>query len=56
MNGIVPSNIDIHGYADDHALKKAFSVSSGAEECAKVCSLAGVTKVIKGGNDGNRLK
>ena len=56
MKSIVPHNINIHGYADDHALKKSFSAASRFDECDTIQALTDVTKVIKQWMDQIRLK
>ena len=53
---IVPHNIDIHGCADDHALKKSFNAAFRLDECDTIQALTDVTKVIKQWMDHNRLK
>ena len=56
MKSIVPHNIDIHRYADDHALKKSFSAASRLDEYDTIQALMDVIKVIKQWMDQNRLK
>ena len=56
MRDIVPTTVDIHGYADDHALKKAFKASSRTDEITSIASLRRVIFNIKSWMDENRLK
>ena len=56
MQDIVPATIDIHGYADDHALKKSFTGSSRTDEIDTIRTLENSTIVIKEWMDQNRLK
>ena len=56
MRDIVPATVDIHGYADDHALKKAFKASSRTDEITSIASLRSVIFDIKSWMDENRLK
>ena len=56
MRDIVPATVDIHGYADDHALKKAFKASSKTDEITSIASLRSVIFDIKSWMDENRLK
>ena len=53
---IVPPDIDIHGYADDHAIKMSFDGSSRTEEKACIQRLEDLTAEIKSWMDKNRLK
>ena len=56
MQDVVPDNVDILGYADDHALKKSFSANSRTDEQLTMSALEGTTKDIKEWMDTNRLK
>ena len=56
MQHVVPTNIDIHGYADDHALKKSFPGSSINDESITIQALQTITVDIKEWMDLNRLK
>ena len=56
MRDIVLATVDIHGYADDHALKKAFKASSMTDEITSIASLRSVIFDIKSWMDENRLK
>ena len=56
MKVIVPTTIAIHGYADDHALKKSFKGGSKPEEVATIKLLEEATSTIKVWMDENRLK
>ena len=54
MKDVVPSTIEIHGYANDHALKKSFRARS--EEKTTISLLEDATGTIKTWMDHNRLK
>ena len=56
MKDSVPTKIDIHGYVDDHTLKKSFAGSSRPNETNTIHSLTDVTTVIKSWMDENKLK
>ena len=56
VRDIAPATVDIHGYADDHALKKAFKASSRTDEITSIASLRSVIFDIKSWMDENRLK
>lgn len=56
MNEIIPTTVDIHGYADDHALKTSFAGSSRNEETDTIQTLQDLAVVIKVWMDQNRLK
>ena len=56
MKDIVPTTIAIHGYVDDHALKKSFRGGSKPEEVATIKLLEEATSTIKVWMDENRLK
>ena len=47
MKNIVQKPIDIHGYADDHSLKRSFVGSSRKEEKATIDSLTETAAVVK---------
>ena len=49
MKEVVPVAIDIHGYADDHALKRSFSGASGTEEHITMNSLKEATSKLRPG-------
>lgn len=53
---VIPENIDIHGYADDHALKLSFNASDREEEHRSITNLESVAMDIKSWMDRNRLK
>ena len=53
---IHPTVIDIHGYADDHELKKCFAGSSRNEEHTTIRQLADSTNTIKPWMNSNKLK
>ena len=54
MKEVVPDNIDLHGYADDHALKIHFSPSKS--EVSAISTLEDCAVKIKQWMDSNRLK
>ena len=56
MQDIVPDNVDIHGYADDHALKLSFDGKSRTEESQVITQLQECSKSIKIWMDQNRLR
>jgi hypothetical protein len=56
MQDIVPTGMDIRGYADDHALKKSFAGSSRIEENDTIWTLEYSIADIKSWMDTNRLK
>ena len=47
MKTVVPTNIDIHGYADDHTLKMSFNGVSRDDERDTIQALTDVTTVVK---------
>ena len=47
MQEIIPETIDVHGYADDHALKRSFNVSSRTQEADVISSLESSLVAIK---------
>jgi hypothetical protein len=55
MQEVVPHSLDIHGYADDHAVKISFIADSG-EEANAVSELESCLSDIKIWMDNNRLK
>ena len=54
MQEVIDENIDLHGYADDHALKIKFLPTKN--ETFAVSTLEKCSKQIKHWMDGNRLK
>ena len=52
----VSQNIGIHGYADDHALRKTFSANSRVEENIAIKDMEDSSFNIKSWMDANRLK
>jgi exonuclease III len=56
MRKCVPDNIDLHGYADDHALKISFSANNTAQEKSAIIELENCLAHVKTWMDGNRLK
>ena len=56
MRDVVPDTVDIHGYADDHALKQSFHGSSRDEENESIHRLEHTITDIKDWMDENRLK
>ena len=56
MEKEVSQNIGIHGYADDHALRKTFSANSRVEENMAIKDMEDSSINIKSWMDANRLK
>ena len=56
MQDVVPTSINIHGYADDHILKKSFAGASRTEEATVLQKLEELTISIKSWMNQNRLK
>lgn len=56
INSVVPADIEIHGYADDHALKTSFNPSSRLSEAQTLSRLSSCTTDIKTWTDQNRLR
>ena len=56
MQEAVPSDIQIHGYADDHALKISFNAKDRAEESKSIDCLQQSAISVKDWMDKNRLK
>ena len=56
MKEVVPLAIDIHGYADDHALKRSFPGASRTEERITMNSLKEATSKVKTWMGANKLK
>ena len=56
IGSVVPSDIAIHGYADDHALKTSFSPASSGGEALALTKLSSCSLNIKAWMDQNRLK
>ena len=56
MQEVVPDNIDLHGYADDHALKISFNPAEQTEEHNAINQLELCAQNIKEWMDKNRLK
>ena len=56
MKEVVPVVIDIHGYVDDHALKRSFRGVSRMEEREIVGSLENAISKLKAWMDANKLK
>ena len=56
IGSVVPPEVAIHGYADDHVLKTSFSPSSGGSETLALSKLSGCSLNIKSWMDQNRLK
>ena len=52
---VLPSEIDIHGFADDHSFKKAFT-PGGEDEKVTITKLESALKSVKHWMDQNRLK
>ena len=55
MQEVIEKNVDLHGYADDHALKIKF-VSTKKNENIGVSTLEKCSKEIKSWTDSNRVK
>ena len=56
MKKCVPDNVDLHGYADDHALKKSFLGNDRISESDTKHVLENSLKQVKTWMDENRLK
>ena len=56
MQEAIPELVDIHGYADDHALKVSFSAGDRNDEKAAISHLENCAIDIKNWMDQNRLK
>lgn len=56
MRKCIPMSIDLHGYADDHALKNCFPGKNRALEASTINELEDSLKYVKTWMNGNRLK
>ena len=56
MQSIVPDDIDLHGFVDDHVLKNSFRASSRVDEKESILSLESTSVDVKLWMDQNRLK
>ena len=56
MQSVVPEEIDLHGFADDHVLKNSFMASSRVDEKESISSLESTLVNVKTWMDQNRLK
>ena len=56
MQSVVPDEIDLHGFADDHVLKNSFRASSMVDEKESILSLESTLVEVKVWMDQNRLK
>ena len=56
MQSVVPEEIDLHGFADNHVLKNSFRASSRADEKESILSLESTLVNVKTWMDQNRLK
>ena len=56
MQSVVPGEIDLHGFVDDHVLKSSFKASSRVTEKESVSSLESTLVNVKTWMDQNRLK
>ena len=56
MQSVVPDEIDLHGFADDHILKNSFRASSRVDEKESIPSLESTLVEVKLWMDQNRLK
>ena len=52
----IPRSIDIHGFADDHALKEKFRIGDHTEERKCITSLENCATEVKNWMDKNRLR
>ena len=56
MQSVVPDEIDLHGFADNHVLKNSFSDSSRVDEKESILSLEYTLVNVKSWMDQNMLK
>ena len=56
IRDVVPSDIQIHAYADDHAIKRSYQASSRSAETTCMTELSRCCDDIKTWMDTNRLK
>lgn len=56
LQTVVPKTIDLHGYADDHALKKSFDPNDRIQEKDTISMLSNTMTDVKNWMDENRLK
>jgi hypothetical protein len=56
IGSVIPQFIDIHGYADDHAIKTSFRPSDSDSENKALSSLSDCSSSIKTWMDENRLR
>ena len=56
LKEVIPPQVDLHGYADDHIYKKGFLANSREAESETMGQLENCASVIKIWMDGNRLK
>ena len=56
MQSVVPDEINLHGFADDHVLKNSFRASSRVDEKESIRSLESTLVKVKTWMDQNRLK
>ena len=56
LSTVIPEGIDIHGYADDHALKKAFQPAIPGEEELTLLNLSNTMDEVDTWMKANRLK
>ena len=56
MKGVIPSDIQLHGYADDHITKCSFKSNDQKEEKNAIINLENCANNIKKWMDGNRLR
>ena len=56
MQEVIPRGVDLHGYADDHAMKISFKAKDRLEEERAICQLEKCAIDIKTWMDRNRLK
>ena len=56
MADVIPSNLDIHGYADDHAIKVSFTSGIQSAEEKAILDMEGTLAEIRSWMNTNRLK
>ena len=56
LKEVIPPQVDLHVYTDDHAYKKGFLANSREVESEEMGQLENCASVIKVQMDGNRLK
>ena len=56
LQDVIPSDIDIHGYADDHGIKKSYQANDKLGEVYVKAFLSQCMNDVNGWMDSNRLK